>query len=79
MEIQIHYTETNYQSPEATLNDSSGLQNASGAMVESPCRVNDQKQHPERKMAIFPLTVNEQVLTESRTCRINSGKDMQLL
>ena len=55
------------------------MENASGAMAESPSRVNDQKQHPERKMAIVPLTVNEQVFTQSRTCRIKSGKDKHLL
>ena len=117
MEIQIHHTEANHQSQNATLKDGSGLQkrvcesrrqketvrqrasiqqpfsdeitakdrhckkmeNSSGTMGESPSRVNDQKQHPERKIEIVSLTANEQVLTESRPCRMNSGKDKHLL
>ena len=55
------------------------MENSSGTMGESPSRVNDQKQHPERKIEIVSLTANEQVLTESRPCRMNSGKDKHLL
>ena len=57
------------------------MENVRGTMGENPSRVNDQKQHPERKLEIVSLTctVNEQVLTESQTCRMNSGKDKHLL
>ena len=55
------------------------LENASGTKGESSSRVNDQKQHPGRKLQIIPLTAYEQALTEARTCRMNSGKEKHLI